>query len=53
VVGLRGKFVLSLWRRTGKALLYPNEVVEKELAVAATTRNWDTVLKIDRILRAG
>jgi len=50
VVGLRGRFVLSLWRRTGQALLYPNEVVEKRLAVAATTRTWDTLTKICGIL---
>jgi uncharacterized protein (DUF1697 family) len=53
VVGLRGKFVLSLWRRMGKVLLYPNEVVEKQLAIAATTRNWDTITKIHNILRGG
>ncbi len=51
VVGLRGRFALSLWRRTGRAMVYPNEVVEKELAIPATTRNWDTISKIHNILR--
>ncbi len=51
VVGLHGRFALSLWRRVGKAMVYPNEVVEKELAIPATTRNWDTILKIDNLLR--
>lgn len=52
VVGLRGKFALSLWRRTGRSLVYPNEVVEKKLAIPATTRNWDTISKICDILRS-
>jgi uncharacterized protein (DUF1697 family) len=46
VVALRGRFVLSLWRRLGRAILYPNGVVETCLDVRATTRGWDTVLKI-------
>jgi uncharacterized protein (DUF1697 family) len=53
IAGIRGKFCLSLWRRTGQAMLYPNEVVEKELGVPATTRNWDTILRIHAVLRAG
>lgn len=53
VVGLRGRFALSLWRRLGRAIVYPNEVVEKELAITATTRNWDTISKIHDILRGG
>jgi len=51
LVGLHGRFVLSLWRRMGKAMVYPNEVVEKELAISATTRNWDTLSKIHELLR--
>ena len=51
VVGLRGRFALSLWRRMGRAMVYPNEVVEKELTIPATTRNWDTISKINNILR--
>lgn len=51
LVALRGTFVLSVWRRMGNALLYPNEVVEKQLAIAATTRNWDTISKIHQILQ--
>jgi uncharacterized protein (DUF1697 family) len=52
LVGLRGRFVLSLWRRMGATMVYPNEVVEKELAIPATTRNWDTISKIHEILRS-
>jgi hypothetical protein len=32
-------------------MVYPNEVVERDLAVPATTRNWDTLSKICDILR--
>lgn len=51
LVGLHGSFVLSLWRRVGKAMLYPNEAVEKELGIPATTRGWDTIVKIHGTLR--
>jgi uncharacterized protein (DUF1697 family) len=51
VVGLHGKCALSLWRRMGKTLAYPNEVVEKSLGISATTRNWDTITKIHDVLQ--
>jgi uncharacterized protein (DUF1697 family) len=51
VTTLRGRFALSLHRRTGRKLIYPNEVVEKHLGVAATTRNWNTIRAIGDILR--
>lgn len=50
VVAVRGPFALSLSRRTGKPTVYPNEVVEKDLGLAATTRGWDTILKIHSVL---
>lgn len=53
LVGLHGKLVLSLHRRAAKATVYPNEVVEKALDVPATTRGWETILKIDGVLRGG
>jgi uncharacterized protein (DUF1697 family) len=46
VVAVRGRFALCLWLRRGRAILYPNQVVEKCFDVRATTRGWDTVLKI-------
>jgi uncharacterized protein (DUF1697 family) len=46
VVAVAGPFALSLWRRQGKRLIYPNEVVEKRLGVPATTRNWNTIAAI-------
>lgn len=42
----RERFALSEHRRVGKKLVYPNEVVEKQLGVPATTRNWNTIQKI-------
>jgi uncharacterized protein (DUF1697 family) len=51
VVGVWGKCALSLWRRLGQRLLYPNEVVEKRLGVAATTRNWNTVAALCDLLQ--
>ena len=50
IVGVTGKFALSLWRRQGRSLLYPNEVVEKIFGVPATTRNWNTIEAIRDIL---
>jgi uncharacterized protein (DUF1697 family) len=50
LVSIQGCFVASLTRRTGARLLYPNELVEKQLGVAATTRGWPTILKIQQAL---
>ena len=50
IVGVSGKFVLSLWRRQGGSLVYPNEVVERRFDVPATTRNWNTIAAIRDIL---
>jgi len=51
MIAVPGRFAVSLWRRTGKRLLYPNEVVEKRLGVRATTRTWDTLLAICDVLK--
>jgi uncharacterized protein (DUF1697 family) len=51
VVGVSGRFALSLRRPMGPRVVYPNEVVEKNFGVPATTRNWDTVLAICAILQ--
>ena len=50
IVGVSGRFALSLWRRQGGSLVYPNEVVEKKFGVPATTRNWNTITAISDIL---
>jgi len=51
IVGVHRRYVLSEGRRSGKAFLYPNEVVERKLGVPATTRSWDTILKVHEILQ--
>lgn len=51
IIGVSGRFALSLWRRVGRTFVYPNEVVEKNLAVSATTRNWNTISAICSILK--
>jgi uncharacterized protein (DUF1697 family) len=50
VVAVSGRFAISVWRRRGKSILYPNEVVEKQFGVPATTRNWNTVVAIAQVL---
>ncbi|MDD5200280.1 MAG: hypothetical protein PHC88_10825 [Terrimicrobiaceae bacterium] len=47
VVALTGRFALSL-RRLGQT--YSNSVVEKHLGVSATTRNWNTIEAIRKVL---
>ena len=51
IVGVVGRFAVSLWRRQGGTMVYPNEVVEKNLGVSATTRNWNTISAICDILK--
>jgi uncharacterized protein (DUF1697 family) len=51
VVAIREPFVLSLHRRQEGALVYPNEVVEKQFSVSATTRNWSTIAAVCALLQ--
>ena len=51
IIGVTGRFALSLHRRLGRTLLYPNEVVEKKLGVSATTRNWNTISAVCEVLK--
>lgn len=50
IIAVRGNLVASLMRRVGTKRLYPNEVVERQLGVPATTRGWPTILKIHEAL---
>lgn len=45
-----GHYAWSWWRGVAGARLYPNEVVEKALGVAATTRGWPTMLQVGKAL---
>ena len=49
VVAITGRFALSV-RRLGQT--YSNAVVEKQLGIPATTRNWNTVESIREILES-
>jgi uncharacterized protein (DUF1697 family) len=51
VLRIIGAFALSLHRRMGERLIYPNEVIEKHFGLAATTRNWNTVEAIYKVLK--
>jgi uncharacterized protein (DUF1697 family) len=50
VIAIRGKFILGLYRRQMKAIGYLGKI-EKLLGVPATTRNWNTIEKIVKLLR--
>ncbi len=45
-----GVCVLAVWRRQGKGMLYPNEVVEKTFGQPATTRSWNTIVSVCKFL---
>ncbi len=45
-----GQCALTIWRRQEKGILYPNEVVEKTFGQPGTTRSWNTITTICKIL---
>ena len=49
VIAVIGRFALSI-RRPGQKDFYPNAVIEKQFAVSATTRNWNTIAAIRDVL---
>ena len=46
LVAMKDLFVFSERYRRGPRTLYPNALIEKEFAVASTTRTWDTIVKV-------
>jgi uncharacterized protein (DUF1697 family) len=50
IVAIHGRFVCGLYRREMKAIGYLGKI-EKRLAVPATTRNWNTIEKVVKILQ--
>ena len=50
IIAIQGRFVPGLYRRQMKAISYLGKV-EKLLGVPATTRNWNTILKVAAILK--
>jgi len=51
VIACDGQFVFGIYRRHMKTIGYLGQV-DKLYGVPATTRNWNTILAITRILRA-
>ncbi len=49
IIAIENRFVLGLYRRQMKAITYLAKI-EKLLGVAATTRNWNTIEKVAKVL---
>src|SRR5438128_3726146 len=51
IIAIQGRFVLGLYRRQMKAITYLGQV-DKRLGVPVTTRNWNTIKAIVKVLKA-
>ena len=51
IIAIQNRFVLGLYRRQMKAISYLGKA-EKLLGVPATTRNWNTIEKVVKILQS-
>ena len=51
ISGVVGTAVLCLRRRVKEGRLYPNQIVEKQFSIPGTTRSWNTIEKVAKILR--
>jgi uncharacterized protein (DUF1697 family) len=49
IIAIQDRFVLGLYRREMRAISYLGKI-EKLLGVPATTRNWNTIEKVVKIL---
>ncbi len=52
IIAIENRFVLGLYRRQMKAISYLGKI-EKLLGLPATTRNWNTIEKVVKILQQG
>jgi uncharacterized protein (DUF1697 family) len=52
VIKRSGRFVFSLRRARLPGRFYPNDVIEKEFQVPATTRSWATIVALCRALES-
>ena len=52
IIGVHGRFAFGTHRRVMRAIAYLNQF-EKHFGVSATTRNWNTIAGIVRILNDG
>src|SRR5438445_8133910 len=50
IIAIQDRFVLGLYRREMKAISYLGKI-EKRLGVPVTTRNWNTIEKVAKLLR--
>jgi uncharacterized protein (DUF1697 family) len=48
---LEGRFALGLWQRRPGGFVFPNQIVEDTLGVAATSRWWETIEKVADLAR--
>ncbi len=48
-----GRFALGLWQRRPGGFVFPNQVVEEGLGVAATTRWWETIERVAAVVEDG
>jgi len=51
IIAIQGRFVLGMYHRQMKAISYLGKI-EKLFGVPATTRNWNTIEKVVKILKA-
>lgn len=49
---LVGRFALGLWRRPTRGFVFPSNVVEKAVGTRSTTRWWETLERVARLLEA-
>jgi hypothetical protein len=52
IITIQDRFVLGLYRQQMKAIGYLGQI-ERCLSVPVSTRNWKTIEKIAKVLRAG
>jgi uncharacterized protein (DUF1697 family) len=52
IIAIQGRFVLGLYRRQMKVISYLGKI-EKQFGVPATTRNWNTIKKVVKVLQQG
>ena len=50
-IAIHDRFVLGLYRRQMKAISYLGQI-DKRLGVPVTTRNWNTIKAIVKVLKA-
>jgi len=51
IIAIQDRFVLGLYRRQMKAITYLGKI-EKQFGVPVTTRNWNTIEKVVKVLEA-